>query len=170
MGFACDDAGTIGRLWFDYETVGELLAAIHASLGSWDRGPESVEVSERAKGPLVRRFQQFAQGQRDTFEDLALDLAWATRFQRRVIEAARRIPYGGTLSYGQLACKAGFPAAARAVGSVMAKNRFPLIVPCHRVVASGNQLGGFSSRRGVTTKERLLEMEGSLNENGALIG
>ncbi len=73
--------------------------------------------------------------------------------------ACRRIPWGQTRSYAQLAAVAGRPGAARAVGSVMAKNRVPLVVPCHRVIASSGQLGGYSAPQGLSLKRRLLAME-----------
>jgi methylated-DNA-[protein]-cysteine S-methyltransferase len=80
-------------------------------------------------------------------------------FQRAVVGHCRRIPPGQTLTYGQLAARVGRPRAARAVGRVMATNRFPLIVPCHRVVAAGGVLGGFSAPQGLAMKKRLLAAE-----------
>ncbi len=92
--------------------------------------------------------------------DVELDLSETTAFEASVIAAARRIPYGETVSYSELARSAGSPRAARAVGTVMAGNRFPLIVPCHRVVRSDGTLGGFSAPDGVDMKRRLLALEG----------
>jgi methylated-DNA-[protein]-cysteine S-methyltransferase len=71
----------------------------------------------------------------------------------------RRIRFGQTHSYGELASLVGSPRAARAVGSVMAKNRTPLVVPCHRVLASRGAIGGFSAMDGVHMKRRLLDLE-----------
>jgi methylated-DNA-[protein]-cysteine S-methyltransferase len=68
------------------------------------------------------------------------------------------------LTYGQLARRVGSPAAARAVGSTMARNRLPLVIPCHRVVGSGGQLRGFSAPGGVAVKQRLLQMEAARKE------
>jgi len=82
-----------------------------------------------------------------------------TAFQRAVTQACQRIPYGETRSYGQLAADVNSPRAARAVGTVMAKNCTPLVVPCHRVVGSHGAMGGFSSRRGLGMKQRLLDLE-----------
>jgi methylated-DNA-[protein]-cysteine S-methyltransferase len=165
MGIAAQADGVVHRIWFDYDCAADLLAAIRVHSRTLPQSSEALEFKDTAHADLVRRLKKFAQGQVDTFADIALDLSWATPFQRHVIERARKIPRGQTLSYGRLA----EPSAARAVGSVMAKNRFPLIVPCHRVVASGKHLGGFSSPHGLSTKERLLELEGALNEKGALI-
>ena len=82
-----------------------------------------------------------------------------TTFQSRVLHATHAIPFGETVTYASLALKAGSPRAARAVGSVMSKNKIPLLIPCHRVVAAGGRLGGFSAPDGTNTKRRLLEME-----------
>src|SRR5690606_816156 len=103
--------------------------------------------------------QRFAEGTPESFDDVLLEWPPLTEFQRRVLDTTRRIPYGQTLSYGQLAARAGSPRAARAVGTVMANNRFPIIVPCHRVVASGEKLGGFSALQGTVLKRVMLDME-----------
>jgi methylated-DNA-[protein]-cysteine S-methyltransferase len=80
-------------------------------------------------------------------------------FERRVLETARDIPPGATLTYGELAAKAGAPGAAREVGQAMARNRFPIVVPCHRVLAAGGGFGGFSAPGGLESKARLLTLE-----------
>lgn len=108
---------------------------------------------------LVERLQRFAAGEDDDFRDVKLPLECLTPFQRRVIERCRRIRAGEVLTYAELAAAAGSPGASRAVGNVMAKNRFPLIVPCHRVVGSGGALGGYSAPQGLVMKRRLLERE-----------
>ncbi len=94
--------------------------------------------------------------------DVPVDLSAVTPFRRRVLMACRRVPYGKTVSYADLARRAGSPGAARAVGSAMAHNPIPLVIPCHRVLASGGGLGGFSASRGVALKEQMLELEGTL--------
>lgn len=91
---------------------------------------------------------------------VTLDVSDRTPFQRAVIAACRRIRPGKVMSYAALAASAGYPRAARAVGSVMSNNRAPLIVPCHRVVASSG-LGGFSANGGLDLKQALLEFEGA---------
>jgi len=108
---------------------------------------------------LVERLRQFAAGEHADFTDVPLSLDHLTTFGARVISACRRIPWGQTRSYGELAAECGSPGAARAVGSVMAKNRYPLIVPCHRVLATGGDLGGYSAPDGLSMKRRLLAME-----------
>jgi methylated-DNA-[protein]-cysteine S-methyltransferase len=125
------------------------------------QAPASGEVLTEAdwNPKLRRKFQDFARGIPTDFSDVKLDIGRTTTFRKRVIEAARKIRYGRTLAYGELAAKAGSPGAARAIGTVMATNHFPIIVPCHRVIASGGAIGGFSAPHGIELKKRLLNME-----------
>jgi methylated-DNA-[protein]-cysteine S-methyltransferase len=108
--------------------------------------------------PLARRLTSYFAGAREDFTDVELDLDWCTQFQRAVLETLRAIPYGETVTYGELAALAGHPNAQRAAGTFCAQNRFAVIVPCHRVVAASG-LGSFGSL-GVQYKRRLLELEG----------
>ncbi len=91
---------------------------------------------------------------------LRLDDSFVTSFNASVYRALRRVPRGTTVTYGDLARQAGQPGAARAVGVAMGRNPWPIIVPCHRVLASGGMMGGFSAPGGTATKERLLALEG----------
>jgi len=120
----------------------------------------------KAAGAEIRRFarriQAYAEGRRDDFLDVPVAWGEVTDFQRRVLQQCRSIPYGQTLTYGELAAKAGFSGAARAVGGVMAGNRMPLVIPCHRVVGSSGLLRGYSGAGGVAMKQRLLELEGAI--------
>jgi methylated-DNA-[protein]-cysteine S-methyltransferase len=111
---------------------------------------------------VVARLQLLAGGDEVDFSNVPLSLDHLTTFGKRVIAACRRIPWGETRTYGELAAECGSPGAARAVGSVMAKNRYPLIVPCHRVLAAGGDLGGYSAPDGLAMKRRLLVVEGTL--------
>jgi len=108
---------------------------------------------------LANAFRAYFAGRLVRF-DVRLDLDGLTDFRRRVMECCRRIPRGRTASYQDLARAAGSPNASRAVGSTMAHNPLPLIVPCHRVVRSDGSVGGFSSPRGAEQKRRLLRLEG----------
>jgi methylated-DNA-[protein]-cysteine S-methyltransferase len=90
----------------------------------------------------------------------AVDLAGLPPFATRVYRALRRVGPGQTVSYGELARRAGSPRAARAVGQAMARNPLALIVPCHRVLGSQGEPGGFSAAGGTKTKARLLRIEG----------
>jgi methylated-DNA-[protein]-cysteine S-methyltransferase len=107
----------------------------------------------------IARLQRYAEGEPDSFLDIPIELHGNTKFQRQVIYHCRRIPAGETLTYGELAARAGSPKAARAVGQVMATNRIPIIIPCHRVVSAQGRLGGFSAPGGLNTKRRLLRLE-----------
>jgi len=157
--------------WFGLLGVEERLVWMqigHASADEVRRAARSY-LSEGAVAPpprehdwnpdLRQRLERYALGERIDFDDIRLALPEGTEFQRSVLKAVRRIPYGKTMSYGTLATKAGYPRAARAVGSVMSSNRFPIIIPCHRVVAAGEKLGGYTSPRGVSLKVQLLALE-----------
>ncbi len=97
-------------------------------------------------------------GEPASFAGLELDLDWCTRFQLSVAGALHAVAYGETVTYGELAALAGHPNAQRAVGSFCARNRLPLILPCHRVVAASGA-GSYGSL-GTGYKRRLLELEG----------
>lgn len=88
-----------------------------------------------------------------------LDLGGLPSFHQRVYEAARAIPAGSTVTYGELAARIGSPGASRAVGQALGRNPFLLVVPCHRILAANGKLGGFSSPGGTGTKLRLLRLE-----------
>lgn len=111
--------------------------------------------------PTLRQlFEDYATGEAVDFSQVEIELPVMTAFQQQVIAVTRQVGYGQTISYGELARRAGYPRAARAVGTVMSTNRFPILIPCHRVLAAGGKLGGYSSPAGITLKERLLELEG----------
>ncbi len=108
---------------------------------------------------LEDRLTRFALGEAVDFDDFAISSTGMTNFQKLVMAACRAIPWGETTTYGELAESVGHPGAARAVGTVMSNNRFPLVVPCHRVLAAGGGLGGYSAPQGLVMKERLLATE-----------
>ena len=108
--------------------------------------------------PFVTKTKRYASGERESFAGIRVSFEHLTDFQQRVMKIVRRIGYGKTMSYGQVAEKASAPRAARAVGTVMRKNRTPLIIPCHRVVSSCG-IGGYSAADGVSMKQRLLNLE-----------
>ncbi len=109
---------------------------------------------------LPGRIARHLSGTPDPFDDLPLDLEGIPPFHSRVYQAAQRILPGTTMGYGELAALAGSPGAARAVGQAMARNPLPLLVPCHRVLAAGGRPGGFNAPGALTTKARLLALEG----------
>lgn len=91
---------------------------------------------------------------------IPLDMSDLTETEQAIYTALRLVPYGQTTTYGELAARIGQPGAARAVGMAMARNPWPLVVPCHRVLAKGGALHGFSAPGGLDTKRRMLVMEG----------
>jgi methylated-DNA-[protein]-cysteine S-methyltransferase len=100
-------------------------------------------------------------GKANDLSTIALDMEGVPPFHRRVYEAARAIPAGKTLSYGDIAVRLGARGAARAVGQALGQNPFPIVVPCHRVLAAGAKIGGFSAHGGTATKLRMLAIEGA---------
>ncbi len=116
--------------------------------------------SPRLFDDLMERLKIYFSGHRATFPD-ELDLSQATPFQRQVWEITRLIPYGETRSYSWVAEQIKRPGAVRAVGQALGRNPLPIIVPCHRVVASDGRLGGFSG--GMEMKRYLLWLEASAN-------
>ena len=118
----------------------------------------SAEAPEGELNGLADRLRRYGRGEPVAFPD-ALDFDGVSHFQRAVWQATRDIPRGQTCSYGELAARVGRPGAARAVGQAMARNPWPIIVPCHRVVASDGGLGGYGG--GLDMKRRLLRLERS---------
>jgi len=129
------------------------------------RGHDGAESARAEEVPawvveLVAQLQRYFAGERVDFSGAAVDLSRVKDFHRRIYELTRAIGWGETASYGDLARLAGAPGAARAVGQAMGHNPVPIIIPCHRVLAAGRKIGGFSAYGGAVTKERLLAMEG----------
>ncbi len=111
---------------------------------------------------LIADVQRYFGGAQINFSSVILDLWNISPLHRKIYETARKIQWGQTMSYGELARQAGFeaPRLARDVGVAMARNPIPIIIPCHRVLAAGKKIGGFSAHGGRFTKERLLSLEG----------
>jgi methylated-DNA-[protein]-cysteine S-methyltransferase len=138
----------VGELWFD---DGKL---VNHEL------PRAGQSKREAAHPLADQIKAYFAGKPVSFDDVELDLSWMTGFQAAVAAALRAIPYGETVTYGELAAIAGHPNAQRAAGTFCAQNRFPLLIPCHRVVAADG-LGSYGSL-GLSYKRRLLELERAL--------
>lgn len=123
------------------------------------------DAREGAPPPAVKRairdMAALLDGKQADLTKIALDMDGVPEFHRRVYQAARTIPAGATLSYGEVAKRVGAPGAARAVGQALGRNPFAIVVPCHRVLAAGGKLGGFSADGGTSTKARMLEIEGA---------
>lgn len=142
------------------------LAAVEWSDGGltrvWIPPAPAGRHSDPAPQPVqdvIDRLQGLLRGEDVDFTDVELDLEDVPEFDQKIYAIARNLPRGVTATYGELAKRAGSPGAAQAVGQVMGNNRFPLVVPCHRVVAAGGGNGGFSAPGGVDTKLRLLALE-----------
>lgn len=135
---------------------GEDRAALEAWAARWV-GPETPEENPDALSEAIIQLREYFSRLRREF-DLPLDLR-GTDFQRRVWEELRRIPYGQTVSYGELARRVGRPGAARAVGGAVGANPIPIIVPCHRVVGADGSLVGYGG--GPELKAALLRLEGA---------
>ncbi len=152
--------------WMALIGVGDVLKQLtfaHRSSRAAERALEPELLDGATRGSwndgLICRLTAYASGGKVDFHDVRVDLDRLTPFQRRAAFHCRRIPYGQVLTYGQLAAKAGAPGAARAVGNCMAANRFPLIIPCHRVIPASGRAGAFSAPGGTRTKQRLLAIE-----------
>lgn len=107
----------------------------------------------------VEKIERHLRTGREDLSEIPLDLTPYTTFHQRVYESAKKIPPGVTITYGALAERVGVPGGARAIGQAMGKNPFALIVPCHRIVAAGGKMGGFSAWGGTETKKGLLDLE-----------
>lgn len=110
--------------------------------------------------PALNQIAKFLSGARHAF-NLPIDWSVLTPFQAQVLRLTRAIPYGQTLTYGEIAARLGNPKAARAVGRAQATNPMPLVIPCHRVVGADGKLHGYGAANGIETKAWLLELEHS---------
>lgn len=156
--------GPCGIAW-----SGEGVVALQLPLGGASairerfrrRHPGAVETTppDEVREAIAAVTAQLSGSRRD-LSTIRLDLAGVSPFNRRVYDEIRSIPAGSSSTYGAIATRLGEPAAARAVGQALGQNPVPLIVPCHRVLAAGGKLGGFSAAGGQMTKQRLLEIEG----------
>ncbi len=145
---------------------------VRVGLPNQDAEELLVDLSERVSPRVLeapaqldaarRELDLYFEGKLDHF-DLPLDWRLSGGFRRRVLRAIRRIPYGQTRSYTEMARKAGNERAVRAVGTACGSNPIPLVVPCHRVLRTGGALGGYGG--GLPMKRALLELEGVLDES-----
>ena len=156
---------SLGRCGIAWTDVG--VARVHLPEADDRRAVASLERrgAVPAEPPpeiaaAIRDIARHLGGDLHDFSAVRLDLRGIADFARRVYAAARRVPAGRTATYGEIASEIGAPGEARAVGQALGANPIPLIVPCHRIVASGGRLGGFSAPGGAVTKTRLLALEG----------
>ncbi len=173
------------QAWFEHsaplvqwDVIESPLGPIYIAAGA--RGVCSVEFGTEANAflsqldPLARtewnpaalaaataQLRDYFAGRRSHI-DLPVDLGSLTPFQRKVLQTARRIPPGKVWTYGQMAHSIGKPQAGRAVGQALGRNPAPIVIPCHRVIASDGSLGGYSGGGGLESKRLLLRLEGAL--------
>ena len=139
---------------------------LQAVYWSGEKRAESDNVRPVSEAPRIKKLLEttakqlvdYCDGKRVRFSG-KLDLSGLTPFAQKVLRSLAKVPYGKTITYGELAKRAGSAKAARAVGSVLANNPLPIIVPCHRVLSSNGSLGGFSAPGGVKLKRDLLNLE-----------
>ncbi len=166
QGYALVDSpfGELGLVWGDLGLRRILLPGegpeAPASVLRGEHGPEAEGELPPPLALLVAALRSHLSGTPTEYDQIPLDLSGLRPFAVRVYEATRRIPWGKARTYGAVAHGAGAPGAARAVGAALARNPFPLVVPCHRVLAADASLRGFSAPGGLATKRRLLSLEG----------
>lgn len=169
------EEGIIYYNYLDDQRVGKLF------IGMTDHGLVSLQfvdtedefrarIEQRTQASIVhapvklkeatQQVGEYLRGERGAFQ-LPVDLSSMTPFQQTVLNEVSKVPRGEVVTYGDLARRIGKPRAARAVGQALGSNPVPIVVPCHRVIASDGSLGGYSGRRGVETKEALLTLEGA---------
>lgn len=154
--------------------IGELLVAVTpkglacVAFADQDRGrlyerfarelsPRILEAAGQTDGAR-RQLEEYFAGSRSRF-DLSLDRRMIGRFAWTVLSQTRRVSFGSTATYGEVAAKIGRPNSARAVGSALGSNPIPVVIPCHRIVGAGGRLTGYAG--GLPRKEWLLELEGA---------
>lgn len=138
--------------------LSRLTFAGHAT-GLTTEGIAEVDASAAGPRALTSALAEYFDGGELVFPLAHLDWTGVPAFHRRVLERCAQIARGETLTYGQLAAATGSPGAARAVGQAMARNRWPLLIPCHRVLGHSGRLTGYSGAGGTETKRALLDFE-----------
>jgi methylated-DNA-[protein]-cysteine S-methyltransferase len=147
--------------------VQSLVIAYPSEQAAYEHWENSFGSQFSAQQPTVRDWfpearlalADYVAGGAVNLAEIDCDLSDRSPFEQRVLEAVRAIPCGEVRTYGEIAEQVGHPLAARAVGGVMARNRVPLLIPCHRVVGTKGKLTGFNAPRGILLKRELLEME-----------
>jgi methylated-DNA-[protein]-cysteine S-methyltransferase len=150
------NGGGIKRFQLPARTAEATQGTLLRRLPGAEPGAPTAEIAE-----AVVAARRYFEGEPIDFSHFRLDLAGQDVFFEKIYAAARRLAWGRTTTYGALAKEVGAgPEAARDVGQAMAKNPVPLIIPCHRVLAAGGKVGGFSAPGGSDAKLRMLELEG----------
>jgi methylated-DNA-[protein]-cysteine S-methyltransferase len=150
------ELGICGVRWSDEGVTGVLLPGARPLRGATAGDDVPLAIREAIDGMVA-----LLRGERRDLREVVLDERELDPFRRRVFAAARAVGPSETITYGEIARTAGAPGAARAVGAALGSNPFPIIVPCHRVLAADGALTGFSAPGGITTKRRMLAIEGA---------
>jgi len=155
--------GRCGVAWSDSGLIGTQLPEATPGV-AWarlrKRFPEAIETPPPPEiERIIDRVLDLLAGGRDDLTDLVIDQSQVESFNWRVYEIARAIAPGETSTYGEVARAMGEPGAARAVGKALGENPWPIVVPCHRVLAASGRMGGFSAEGGANTKAQLLTLE-----------
>jgi methylated-DNA-[protein]-cysteine S-methyltransferase len=161
--------GACGVAWSDLGVT--RLQLPEADAGATERrlrarAAKASQVTPEKIHQLIAEIHSYLGGRKIDFAAVSVDLADVEPFQRKVYDAARAVPWGHTVSYGEVARQIGSPGAARAVGQALSRNPVPIIIPCHRVLAKGHRIGGFSAHGGALAKEHLLALEGVHADTG----
>ena len=157
------DIGRCGVAWGDGGLLGVQLpeasdARTIARLAMKAPGAPEIAMPDHVK-QACEAMTDLLRGEAKDLSFIALDMAQVPAFNRRVYDIARTITPGETLTYGDIAVRLGDKLLSRAVGKALGENPFPIVVPCHRVLAANGKTGGFSANGGVTTKFRMLAIE-----------
>lgn len=156
--------GTCATVWGASGLLGFALPersehALRARLRSQYGQPDEQPPNECAR-QVIDGVRTLLEGRAADLSFVELDMSNVPAFHRRVYVAAREVPFGATITYGELAARLGSPNAARAVGQALGRNPFAIVVPCHRIVGASGKLVGFTAHGGISTKQRLLTIEG----------
>jgi methylated-DNA-[protein]-cysteine S-methyltransferase len=142
----------LGDLWSNWTTKGLFRL-------SWEKHKPAAQANSAQVVELDQLLQEYFETGDANFHRIEIDPTGWTEFSQRIYNACRQVESGETVSYKQLAALVGRPRASRAVGTAMAKNRITIVIPCHRVIASGGKIGGYGGPGGLDLKRKLLELE-----------
>ncbi len=154
----------LGDVYFAVSDIGLCSLDFGVSVDQFMSSLDPLARTEENPADLAEYAQEISEyfrGERKHF-NLPVDLSGMTPFQRSVLDVALSIPAGNVWTYGQVAQQIGNPKASRAVGRALGSNPVPIVVPCHRVIASDGSLTGYSAGGGIASKKWLLQMEGAL--------
>lgn len=152
-GFAASQKG-LEALVLPEKTKEDAVFRLKKSLGD-----NNIIGNNKGWENLIEKIREYFKGKKIDFSDYRLNLDNYTVFQKKIYQTVKKIPYGETRSYREIAEISGYPKAYRAVGTTMKNNLIPLIIPCHRIIKSDGDLGGFSGGEGVALKKKMIDLE-----------